>query len=178
MKRLFTLVSIIFFLLILPSCKTSEEFSQDIPYESRSVGFWSINGRGSYDSLKNESTIHFRLVVMNQIGSSVNTIINWRVKLFVEDDLLLEINQNNYKNLFGDNVYVELDHPYNQDTNSTTALGHVRIYAETSKGKPIPGDIFNGKNPDSFEAIITIEGFTGYVYELSRTSTSYNFSRN
>jgi hypothetical protein len=178
MTKIIILVCIALLLFVFPSCKTVEQESTDIPFDTQSVGFWSINGRGAYDSLKNESTIYFRLVVTNQLASSVNNIINWRVKLFVKSDLLLEINQDNYKTLFGDNVYVEVAHPYDQATNSTTALGHVAIYAESYKGKPIPGDIFDGKNPDSFEAIITIEGFTGYVYELSRTSTSYSFSRN
>ena len=92
--------------------------------------------------------------------------------------MFIEINQDNYKTLFGDNAYVEIDQPINQDTNSNTALGHVRVYADASYGKPIPGDFYNGKNPDSFEAIITIKAFTGYVYEISRESTNYTFSRN
>ena len=176
MKRLFILVSIIFLLLILPSCKTAEESSNEIPYESRSVGIHSINGSGSYDPEKNESTIKLRITLQSRIPTAENIIINWRIKLFVGDEFFIEINQDNYKTLFGDNAYVEIDQPINQDINSNSALGHVRVYADDSQGKPIPGDFYNGKEPDTLEAIITIKAFTGYIYEVSRKGKVFRFN--
>ena len=178
MKKLFALFIIIFLLLILPSCKTAEESSNEIPYESRSVGIHSINGSGSYDPEKNESTINIRITLESRIPTAENNIINWRIKLFVGGELFIEINQDNYKTLFGDNAFVDINQPFNKASHSTSTVGHVSIQANASKGKSIPGDFYNGKNPDSFEAIITIKAFTGYVYEISRESANYTFSRN
>jgi hypothetical protein len=178
MKRLLFIVFFLFlFLILTPSCKTAEEASTDIPFDARNVGFWSLMGRGSYNSQTNQSTIYFRLVVRNQIASAVSTIKDWKVRLLAGDEVALEITQDNYKTLLGENVFLEVIHPYNQDPNSTTALGRITLHADDSDGKPVPGDIFNGNSPSSIEAFITIENFNGYTYEISNKSIDYTFSR-
>ena len=176
MKRLCILAGIIIFFLFLSSCKTAEEYSPETPYESRSVGIHSINGSGSYDPEKNESTINFRITLKSRIPTAENIIINWRIKLFVGDEFFIEINQDNYKTLFGDNASVVVDHPFDPLSHSLTTLGHVRVYADDSQGKPIPGDFYKGKEPDTLEAIITIKAFTGYIYEVSRKGKVFRFN--
>ena len=187
MKKIFILVSIILLFLILPYCKTAEETSKEVPSEQKSVGIWDLSGSGTYDSTKNESTLKFSITVRNQVGVAENNIIDWRIKLFVKGEFLLEINQDNYKTITSDCAYAQIDQPNHQDPNIRTAMGYVSVFAYVnpysarsrfpSSGKPIPGDFFKGKNPDSLEAIITIKAATGYIYEDSRIGDNYTFSR-
>ena len=190
MKKLCILAGIIIFCLFLPSCKTAEEYSPELPYEWRGVSLSRIAGRGTYDSVKNESTIYLYAAVTSQLRLLENNIINWRIKLFVGDDFFIEINQDNYKAITGGCAIVHIDQPINKDPNLqlASAGGAVWVYAMTnrepttsrlsSKGKPIPGDWYKGKNPDRLEVIITIKAFTGYIYEDSSKGELYPFVRN
>ena len=160
-KSILILVFVVSFLLVFnSSCgKTEIELEWDL-----------LEGNGSYSQQDDTSSI--RLIGMlhfNQsriVTDSLQAGISyWSFVVKEGEDLVFDLNISTYPLIIGD-VFI-----------NQSGVEPLSLWVYIEPPNPIPGDIFNGRNPDNVEMYVQVIDENGTTYEGAITAT-FEFTRN
>ena len=123
-KNILSLIIILFVWIFFSQCNTEMD-----------VMIAELTAQGSYDSTTDETSVKIKVAIQN------NTIIlaritNWQFICWDDDDILLQIHRQNYRQIFCNAIYC--------DTIALTELNQI-VGLETLE--PKIGDVFEGKTP-------------------------------
>lgn len=138
-----------------------------------------LEGEGSYNSATDESYLSLSgFIKIDQSTVNINPInpafdndflfvelLTWEYSVFSGGDSVLYISNQN--------VYDKFDKIFVNASDKTNDYLWVFVITET----PVKGDIFNGKNPDSFEIVLQAVDDNGNYYRIVKT-VDFKFTRN
>jgi len=142
--------------------------------------WFQFDGEGSYSSDSSTSFLELNAwVKINQSSVNINpagsndathfqtaSVINWEFRIYAGDQLVLYISERNIQYFPGDEILLNVaEDQYDYQW--------VAILSEN----PVPGDLFNGLNPDRVEVEMSIYDSDGNGYFVSN-SAPFLFNRN
>ncbi len=159
-KRIFYTI-VILSIFMLPSCK-----------EALSLQLYDIWGVAIKVKGEERSNFSAYVNIFNDTPQLEGIIKDWSFKIFSGTDLLIEISNNNYKDLgFIASVTIPAPNYYNS--------GNITIYFGIPTYKPgtvfVDTDIYKGKRPDKFDFRCTIQDVRGDITELTAPDTPIEY---
>ncbi len=160
-KRLPLLVSIILLFVLASSCKNPVLNLEFYLFEAE--GSYALNENVSYLKLNawvkiNQSTVNINPAYSLDPTHFVNASVkDWEFLIYEGENLIIELNNNNINTVFN-NIYL-----------NTASDQYDYLWVSVVSEELIPGDIYEGKYPDSVEVRMVVTDDNGEVYYYSKT---------
>ena len=160
LKRIIYTV-VILSIFMLPSCK-----------EALKVQLYDIWGVGIKVIGEEKSNFSAYVNIINETPQLEGGIIEWSFKIYSGDTVVLEIDNNNYRDL-GYQVNIQIPAPnYYYGGNMTLRLGIPFFESNTVF---VDTDIFAGKKPDKFDFRCIVRDIRGDDTEITSLDTPMQF---
>lgn len=146
---------IIFQLIFIPSCKTSDE--PNIPTKPKGIFLITAGGASiNYIKKTDKTKIEYITIVVLSQNEIPGTISDWKITFKSGNSKLLEITPQNYSSYFLQSFGNPRVYAYNE--------GSIHLLATSA----IPGKLFSLSRPDKMDVIATITDDNSYIQTIEK----------